>query len=69
MTDDQRSREHAERRDRRRARGWQANELMERLLDMKRSDPEKFERSVGSTMLMQLGYYASAKAAHERTNR
>ncbi len=53
------------RRDKRRASGFQPDPEMERLLEMREKEPEKFDR-LGSSFVMQVGYYQSRKAAAER---
>ncbi len=58
---------HEARRDKRRASGFQPDPEMERLLRLKADNPDRFERIVGSSKLIELGYYQSARAAHERT--
>lgn len=59
--------EQEARRDQRRATGFVEDPRLEQLLEMKEKQPDKFERIASANVHMELGYYASAKAAAERT--
>lgn len=57
-----------QRRDKRIATGFSEDPEMERLLEMRDKQPDKFEQ-LGSFFHMSVGYYASAKAAAQRLER
>ena len=59
----------AVRRDKRRASGFQVDPELEAMLKLKADDPDKFERIASPNLHMQLGFYESARAAHERSER
>lgn len=51
--------------DERRAEGFKRDETMERLLELKTKDPDRFDRT-SADLKVQLGYYTNAKEAAER---